>query len=145
MPRVRCHPWVSVSVVGADERAALERLAHDEHLLDVRGVGHHVDELLGEPDPALAVGDGVVHLLQQRRSPSRQAVDQDELPEGTGAVDRVLHELRGQVEELALGAGFGQGQVPDVAVDVEVRVVLPLGRGHAAEGRDDALVQAGDA
>ena len=50
-----------------------------------------------------------------------------------------------EVEQLALGARRGQRDVAQVVVDVEVGVVVPLGRGEAAERGDDPLVQAGDA
>ncbi len=70
-------------------------------------VAFDVDELLRHPDAALTIGDRVVHLLHQRGPVALEALDHDELPEGTGAVERIPHEQRGQVEQLAAAPGRG--------------------------------------
>ena len=55
--------------------------------------------------PALAVGDGVVELLDHGAPAVGQPVDQDELPQRVVAVERGRGHLGGQVEELALDPG----------------------------------------
>ena len=110
----------------------------------VGGVGAEVEELHREANPTHAVGDGVVHLRQQRRPSALEAFDDRQLPERPSAVEGVLVDEGGQVEELALGARGRQGQAPDVEVQVEGGIVGPLRRGEAGGGRDDALCQPGE-
>ena len=57
--------------------------------------------------------------------PPRKPVDDDELPQRAGALERVERDQRGQVEQLAQRARLGQGDVADVVVDVEVGIVDP--------------------
>ena len=49
-----------------------------------------VDELLRHADAALAVGDGVVQLLDHRGPAALEALDDDELPQRAGAVEGVV-------------------------------------------------------
>ena len=57
--------------------------------------------------------------------PPSQTLDDEELPQRAGAVERIEHEQAGEVEQLAARAGSGQGDAADVEVDVEVGVVGP--------------------
>ena len=82
---------------------------------------------------ALAVGDRVVHLLDERRLAAAQPSMTRELPQRAGAVERVGGDQRGQVEELAHRSRLGQRDAADVEVDVEVGVVDPR-RGERLTG-----------
>ena len=82
-------------------------------------VAVEVEELQRQLHAALAVGDGVVQLLDQRRLAAAQTVDHRELPQRTGALERVAGDQAGQVEQLAHRARLGQRHVADVVVDVE--------------------------
>jgi hypothetical protein len=143
----RAAPRVGEGFAGGVEDVGVRRrrLGGDDDLVDVVGVAGDVDELLGHADAALTVGDGVVHLLDHRGATALEAVDDEELPQRSRAVEGVLDELGGQVVELAIGPRCRQRDVAHVEVDVEVGVVLPLGRGETAERGHHALVQAGDA
>ena len=71
------------------------------------------------------VGDRVMHLRHQRRLASFQAFDDEELPKGSGAVERIEDEQAGQVEQLTHRPRLGKRDASDVEVDVEVGVVSP--------------------
>ena len=60
---------------------------------------------------------------------------------GTGAVERLLVELRGQVEQRSLGARCWELHVADVEVDVELGIGCPGRWGQAGEPGHDTLVQ----
>src|SRR5690606_4714181 len=93
-----------------------------------------------------AVGDHVVHPLDQGGAPVGQAGDHEELPRRMGRVERAGDHASCTVEDLVL---LGRGGAADVdpvqvVVDVEVGILLP-GRGQAEHGgRHDALAQTGD-
>ena len=82
-----------------------------------------------------SVGDRVVHLLHERRLATAQPLDDGELPQRAGAVERVDHGQRRQVEQLAQAPGLGQGDPANVVVDLEVRVVDPERRREVGRGR----------
>ena len=89
------------------------------------GTAGQVDVLHRHAHTVDPVGDRVVHLRHQRRLAALQPLDDEELPERAGAVERVEHEQAGEVEELAEGARRRQGDAAHVEVDVEVGVVGP--------------------
>ena len=108
------------------------------------GVALEVEVLQRHLHTALTVGDGVVHLLQQRGLAAAQAFDDGELPERPRAVERVERDQRGEVEELAHRARLRQRDAADVLIDLEVGIVDPQRRGEADRRRLDAPSEAGD-
>ena len=72
------------------------------------GVALEVEVLQGHLHAADAVGDGVVHLLHERRLAAAQPLDDGELPQRAGAVERVDHGQRRQVEQLAQAPGLAR-------------------------------------
>ena len=109
-----------------------------------RSVTFEVEELERQLHAAFAVGDRVVELLDQRRAAFAQTVDQDELPQRTGPVERVGGDQRGEVEQLAHGTGLRQREVADVVVQIELRIVDPERRVEVCRRGLHALAQAGD-
>ena len=59
--------------------------------------------------------------------PRRQALDQRQLPQRPGAVERLGEELAGQLAQLGVSSGRREGHAPDVAIGVEGVVVDPAG------------------
>ena len=133
---------------------SFERLAHGRPPVGVGGGRHldgrarwgvagEVDELEREPQAALAVGQRVVEALQHRGLAAGEPLDDEELPEGPGAVEgceRTLH--REFVQGCA--ARSPKLQVGDVARDVEVGVGFPAWGRERAGTLDDPLPQAGE-
>ena len=64
-------------------------------------------------------------LRQQREPFLGQALDEPDLPQRPGAVERLREDPPGQPLELVLATGAGQRGVADVEVDVEVRIIHP--------------------
>jgi len=98
----------------------------------------------GKAQPAHTVGDGVVHLLEQCGAAVREPFDERELPQRSRPVQRSLGQRRHEVEELAHAARSGRGDVPEVIVEIETRVVDPFGRRYPKGRGDDQLVEAFD-
>ena len=107
-------------------------------------VAFEVEELQRQLHCPFAVGDRVVHLLDQGRLAAAKAVDDHELPQRAGAVERVAGDQAGQVEQLAHRAGLGQGDVADVVAQVEVAVGHPRRRGEVDGRRLHPLAQSLD-
>ena len=99
------------------------------------GVALEVEVLQGHLHATDAVGDGVVHLLHERRLAATEPLDDGELPQRAGAVEQVDHGQRRQIEQLAQAPRLGQGDPPHVVVDLEVRIVDPQGRRQVGRGR----------
>ena len=86
------------------------------------GVGqreHHA----GQRD---AVGDGVVHPHQQCAA-AAEALQQVDVPQRLGPVERRGHEIGDDLLERAAVARSGHADTVEVHLRVEVRVVLPAG------------------
>ena len=107
------------------------------------GVARDVDELLRHADAALAVGDGVVELLDHRGAAVLEALDDEELPQRPGAVERRADEGGGEVEQLPHRPGVRQRRPAEVVVEVEVGFVAPLRRRQPTEGGHHALPEPG--
>ena len=88
-----------------------------------RGVGLEVDERERELEAADAVGDRVMDLLEQRGAPVVEPLDERELPQRTGPVERLLGERAAEVEQRALAAVARKRDAADVRIEVERRVV----------------------
>ena len=118
----------------------------------LRGRGHgqlgsvafEVEELERQLHAAFAVGDRVVQLLDQRSAAALQALDDHELPEGTGAIERIGGDQRGEVEQLTVASRLGEGDAAHVEVDVEIRIVHPDRSAHVAGRRLHPLAQSRD-
>lgn len=88
------------------------------------GVEQHAVQIGG----GHAVDHAVVHLGDQRPAVLVDAFDEPVLPQGIIAVQPLRHYSRHQPAEFLLAAGRGQGRLPDVIAEVEVRVVNPYRR-----------------
>jgi hypothetical protein len=71
-----------------------------------------------------------------------QAIDDDELPQRPGAVERVARDEAGQIEQLAHRARLGQCHPAHVVAEVEVGVVDPHRRAQVHRRRLHTLAQA---
>ena len=63
-------------------------------------------------------------MISAKRS-SADALDEPALPQRLGPVELLGGDPRGELEQVALGAGRGQRRVTDVVLEVEVRVIDP--------------------
>jgi len=68
----------------------------------------------------------VVDLGQEGDLPAFEPMDQVELPERPGAVQRTAEDARHLVRQLLVAPRCGQSELPHVEVEVEVRVVDPV-------------------
>ena len=64
-------------------------------------------------------------LADDREPALGEAVDQPQLPDRLGAIEALREDPRREGAQLLLGAGLGQGRVPHVIAQVELRVVDP--------------------
>ncbi len=76
--------------------------------------------------PGEAVDGRVVDLGQHRHDAVLEPVDQIQLPQRPGAVERPGDDPRHLLGELLVGARRRQRELADVEVEVEVRVVDPV-------------------
>ena len=79
----------SVATVEGEGGAAAVSTAAGSRRRRVRRVALEVEVLQRHLHAALAVGDRVVHLRHERRLAAAQPVDDDELPQRAGALERV--------------------------------------------------------
>ena len=63
-----------------------------------------------------------------------QPFDDDELPQRSGAVERVERDQRGEIEQLAHGPRLGQGDAADVLIDLEIRGRRPTAARRSSTG-----------
>ena len=91
----------------------------------MRSWGRKVGDTKRNLPRGVAVGDCVGKLLDQGRRPAAKAIDLYELPQRTGAIERIGSDQGGKVEQLAHRAGFGEGDVPYVEAQIEVAVIDP--------------------
>ena len=76
--------------------------------------------------------------------PPYEALDDDELPQRPGALERVEQQLGGQVVQHLVVAGRRHRHPADVVVEVELGIVGPRRRREAAHAGHHPLAQAGD-
>ena len=88
-------------------------------------VSLEVKELQRQLHPTLAVGNGVVQFLDERRLATTQPVDHHELPEWPGAIEGIAGDQAGQVEQLTQGSRLRKGDVAYVVPQIKVAVVNP--------------------
>jgi hypothetical protein len=74
-----------------------------------------------------AVDDRVVHLRVDGHRPVGQPVDEVHLPQRVRPVQPPGVDLGHRVGELPHAAGRGQSQLEQVAIEIEVRIVSPVG------------------
>jgi hypothetical protein len=91
-----------------------------------------VEELHREPDAALAVGDGVVQPLEHGGPAAPEALDRDELPERSFAVEGLAHQRRRHVVEGAVVGVAAQVHPAQMVIEVEVRSSTHSGWSHGA-------------
>ena len=108
------------------------------------GVGVLVGERQHHPRQRDAVRDAVVHPRDEGRA-APVVVDQVEVPERLGAVQRRRHEVRTSSLQLRRAAGVRQASVVEVAVEVELGVVLPVRTTERERGLHRALAEAHEA
>jgi hypothetical protein len=114
---------------------------------EVGAVGIGVEDDRADVDGGDSVDEGVVGLRDRREpalAPLAAALDQVELPERPVLVQRLGHHLADEVPELRVAPRGGNGDVADVAADVEARVVLPLGPHHLPRQVADVAPEPGD-
>jgi hypothetical protein len=97
-----------------------------------------------DPRERDAIGDAVMHPRDQRHAVP-VAVDHIDLPQRLGAIERGRHQFAGECLELAAASGFGQRELVQVAVQVEVGIVLPSRGSQAGARLGDALAEAREA
>ena len=102
------------------------------------GVGLGVEEDRGYVDPGDAVDQAVVGLADDREAVVLEPVDQPQLPQRLGPVEALGEGAGGEVAQLLLAAGGGEGGVADVVVEVQVGVVDPDRAGPGRRGRSGA-------
>ena len=69
---------------------------------------------LGHPHLPDAVADGVMDDRPDRRAATLEAVDHDEAPQRPRAIEWLVVELGGEVEQLPFGAGRRQHDLTDM-------------------------------
>ena len=104
-----------------------------EHAVGRRGVA--VDEDVADVDRADAVDEAVVGLGDDGEAVLGEALDEVDLPQRAGAVERARLDAGDELLELLVGAGTRQGAAPHVVAHVEVPVVDPHGVREAARHR----------
>ena len=89
------------------------------------GLGLQVEQVDHQLGARAAVDGGVVDLGDDADAVLLEALDDPQLPQGTGAVQRGAGDLPGHLAQLAAAAGGGAADAADVEVQVEVRVLDP--------------------
>ena len=88
-----------------------------------RIIGEHLEH----DHPGRAVDRGVVRLLQQRPAPVGQPLDDVRLPQRARTIHFAADDSSDLLGELVACAGRGETDVTYVKVDIEVRVLDPIG------------------
>lgn len=69
----------------------------------------------------------MVDLGVDRQPPSGKTGDQVQLPQGTPTIERPGVQSGGLLGQLTVVARRGQGDLADVELDIEIRIVDPVG------------------
>ena len=120
-----------------------------DHCLEVdgrrlRALPHRVQERLGDPSGADAVGDGVVDLPHQRAAVELQTLDGIEDPQRPSAVVGVLVQRGDEVEQLAFVARRRHRHGAHVVVEVELGIGPPHRRAEPTDAGHDPFPQPRD-
>jgi hypothetical protein len=107
-------------------------------------IAGEVEELHRQRHSALAVGDGVMQLLDQCAAATLETLDDDELPQRSRAIEGVVGDQRGEILQLAHRTGIGKRHASDVVTNVELRVAHPARRTACHWRRLHALAQSRD-
>jgi hypothetical protein len=90
----------------------------------------------------------MMHLGDERETAGRQALDiiqaldDDELPQGLGQIERARVKARDLDAELPPVAGLGQSDVADMVFDVEIGILDPVRMIHVQRQAYEALAEA---
>ncbi len=123
-------------LAGEAHHAASEHLEVAGHALavvlvlgrvDLAPLGAGVEDGGEDLVPGDAVDGGVVHLVEQRHAPVLEPLDHVQLPQRPGAVQRPGVQARDGLAQLGLGARGRDGRLAHVEIEVEVRVLDPVG------------------
>ena len=117
--------------------------ANVSHVIRCR-IAFEVDQAQRQLHGTDAVGDGVMHPLHQRAPTTAQSLDERELPQRSGAVQRWTSDGSGEIEQTSRCPRLGDRDVPKVIVEIECRIRAPFGRRDAQRWRDDPLAEARD-
>ena len=82
-------------------------------------MGWRVEQQLPEVDGVDAVDERLVGLGEERDPAALEALDEVDLPQRAGAVERSGHDPRRELEELARRTRARQRGTPDVEAEVE--------------------------
>ena len=107
------------------------------------GLGGEVVDRGRQVDCRHAVHHAVVNLRQDGGEPVLHPLDQVQLPQWLGAVERPRDHSLDVVDELAPPPGGGQGRPTHVEGHVEVRVVDPDRPGRGERGKQNLLAKPG--
>jgi hypothetical protein len=84
-----------------------------------------------------AVRQRVVHLGHARDAAAFEALEDPQLPQRPGAVQRPARDLGDHLADLVEPAGRGHAHAPDVVLEVEVRILDPHRVVQAERCRDE--------
>ena len=143
--RVRGAPGLPLDAVRDEVRRRVRR--EDLRLRigpGVRGLGLQVEEHEQQLHPADAVAHRVVHLEHERGPALREALDERELPERSGAVEVTHRGGRRDLEDRVERRRLRRAHAARVIAEVEVGIGGPRGRTDAQRRLDDPLAQTGD-
>jgi hypothetical protein len=90
-------------------------------------LGRRVEQDTEDLGTRHAIDGGVVHLGEDRHPVAVEPVDEVELPQGAGAVQRPGDDARDLLGEHARIAGSWERQLADVELEVELGLVVPVG------------------
>jgi hypothetical protein len=94
--------------------------------LDLEGLGLEVEQVREDLRARHAVDGAVVDLRELRHQPVPKALDDVELPERAAPVERASDDARHLLGKLPIVSGRREPDVPDVEVEIEVRVLDPV-------------------
>ena len=107
-------------------------------------IGHGVQEAERELDTAHTVGEAVVELLDHRRATGAHPLDDGQLPQRPGRIERRHRDRLRQVQHVAHAAGTGNADPTEVVPEVHVLDRHPTGRAQPEPRPDDPRAEPRD-
>jgi hypothetical protein len=104
-------------------------------------LGRRVEQDAEDLGARHAIDGGMVHLGQDRHAVAVEAVDEVELPQWAGAIQRPGDDACDLLSEHAGIAGSGERQLADVELEVELGLVVPVGVVEAERHLDQSPVK----